>query len=203
MIDRERDRELHSRLLAGDPVAPAETAEAFLDPLIRLLHQRHPRSRDTVEIRDAVHDALIGYLTKPQQYDPSKRSLLGYLLMSAEGDLRNARAKRKRRAEHEITYDDVELQVADGKYQAKQGSHRRAEPDMALANLPNLARLFDDPRDRKALALMADGERSTESFARIWGVSSLSAEEQRREVKRRKDRIKKVLQRHGKSRDVR
>ena len=54
-----------------------------------------------------------------------------------------------------------------------------------------------DPRDRQILALRLQGERRTEAFAEILGLSYLPIEAQRREVKRAKDRIDKILRRHG------
>jgi RNA polymerase sigma-70 factor, ECF subfamily len=56
---------------------------------------------------------------------------------------------------------------------------------------------LSDPRDRQILALRLQGERRTEAFAEILGLSDLPIEAQRREVKRAKDRIDKILRRHG------
>lgn len=56
---------------------------------------------------------------------------------------------------------------------------------------------LSDPRDQQILALRLQGERRTEAFAEILGISHLPIEAQRREVKRIKDRIDKILRRHG------
>jgi RNA polymerase sigma-70 factor (ECF subfamily) len=45
------------------------------------------------------------------------------------------------------------------------------------------------------------GERKTEAFAKVLEIESKSPEEQRREVKRHKDRIQKRLERYGKAID--
>jgi RNA polymerase sigma-70 factor (ECF subfamily) len=58
-------------------------------------------------------------------------------------------------------------------------------------------RIFNDEEDRQAAALILEGERSTEEFAKIFCLGHLPNIEQRREVKRRKDRIKKRLERDG------
>ena len=47
------------------------------------------------------------------------------------------------------------------------------------------------------MVLRLQGERRTEAFAEILGISHLSIETQRREVKRAKDRIDKTLRRQG------
>jgi RNA polymerase sigma-70 factor (ECF subfamily) len=61
----------------------------------------------------------------------------------------------------------------------------------------DLMSLLQDPKDRQILALRLRGERSTEAFAEILGISHLPTDAQRREVKRAKDRIDKVLRRKG------
>ena len=58
--------------------------------------------------------------------------------------------------------------------------------------------LFDDPKDRRMVELILDGERSTEAFAAVLGLESLPIEQQRSEVKRNKDRLKKRLRDYGK-----
>jgi hypothetical protein len=185
--------EVHQRLLAGDSVAPSELAEEVWELLVRSLAAKNPRLRGTDFIEHAVADALISYFKNPAQYDPKKRGLVGFLLMSAEGDLRNALAKTKRHKRREIALDSVEV-----------GGEPRKVPidtieiaEEADAVRRALKALFVDPNDRKAARLVLDEERSTEMYARLWGLESLSADDQRREVKRRKDRIKKVLERAG------
>jgi hypothetical protein len=51
--------------------------------------------------------------------------------------------------------------------------------------------------ERRVLALMLDGERSSAAYAQVLGITGLPAAEQEREVKRAKDRIKKRLEREG------
>jgi len=57
--------------------------------------------------------------------------------------------------------------------------------------------LLQDPQDQQILALRLRGERRTVAFAAILGISHLPIEFQRREVKRAKDRIDKLLRRKG------
>ena len=63
---------------------------------------------------------------------------------------------------------------------------------------PLLERLFPEQADRAALDLLLDRERWTQAFAEVWGLGNLPSEQQRSEVKRRKDRLKKALERLGK-----
>ncbi len=64
---------------------------------------------------------------------------------------------------------------------------------------PELDRLFPNRADRQAVELMLDEERSTAAFAKVWSLGHLSLQEQRKEVKRGKDRLNKVLSRLGKA----
>jgi RNA polymerase sigma-70 factor (ECF subfamily) len=188
-------RGIHERLLAADPVAPTELAEAMWKPLVMELEKKHPRLSASDFLRDAVTDALISYIKQPTQFDPAKRGLFGFLVMAAEGDLRNALAKTTRRRQREVSIEEVELVGGSGK-------GRLEAPDLdARLNvqrmLGKIEELFKDSRDREAVELLMEGERATEAFARVWGLERLPAKDRAREVKRHKDRIKKMLRRHG------
>jgi len=111
--------------------------------------------------------------------------------MAAHGDLLNALAKARRRREDLV--DDVELQDLGG----KSGSEK-VEARMYLERIrPELERLLPDPADRRAVEAMLDDERATAEFVEIWRLEDLSPDEQRKEVKRGKDRLKKALKRLG------
>ena len=87
-------KQIHQRLLRRDPTASAECAEGVIGPLTNKLEGRFPRLRESDLLADAVTDAVFSYLRRPEQYDPTRRGLLGFLGMAAEGDLKNALAKR-------------------------------------------------------------------------------------------------------------
>ncbi|MCI0410472.1 MAG: hypothetical protein L0191_18245 [Acidobacteria bacterium] len=191
-------REIHERLLAADPVAPTELAEAVWKPLVKQLEKRHPRLRASDFLWDAASDALISYIKQPTQFDPAKRALFGFLVMAAEGDLRNALAKVARRKQREISIEGVELAVAVGKESLE--APGLDTPLEAERMRRRIGELFKDPRDREAVELLSEGERSTEAFAKVWRLEHLPLKEQARQVKRYKDRIKKMLARHGEGR---
>jgi len=190
-------KQIHQRLLTRDPTASAECAEEVIGPLTKRLERRFPRLRESDLVADAVTDAVFSYLKRPEQYDPARRGLLGFLAMAAEGDLKNALAKRQRRREMEVSLDDVDLETV--------GGNRVVGPAEAAGEVDldkirsGVSALFDDPRDRQLAELVLEGERSIEVCARILGLEGLPIVEQRREVKRHKDRIKKRLERYGES----
>lgn len=192
----EWQREIHERLLAGDVTAPAELAERLLDPLLQRLAKKYPKLPDPDLIPDAVTDALMSYIKRPAQFDPNKRSLLGFLDMAAEGDLRNALAKEKRRRQKEIPLENVELEVAAGNSEEEGNSETEPERGQLRQALP---RIFVDPKDLVMVELIISGERMTEAFVKVLKLQHLPVEQQRREIKRHKDRLKKRLERYGKA----
>ncbi len=179
-------RTIHERIQRGDPTATAELAENAVDLLCSHLKCRFPTMRDRDCIDDAATEALVSYIKRPDRYDPRQKRLLGYLKMAAEADLRNILAKEKRRKEHEPRDYSVELGKIAGKepIDVDDGQSRQVTD--------TLAELFKDPIDRELAALVIDGERSTEKFAALLGIIHLPAPEQRKTVKRHKDRIKKI-----------
>jgi RNA polymerase sigma-70 factor, ECF subfamily len=190
-------REIHERLLAEDVTAPAELAEFLLEPLLHRLAKKYPQLHDTDPLCDAVTDALMSYIKRPAQFDPAKRSLIGFLAMAAEGDLRNALAKARRRRQKEIPFKDVELWVAAGNSESESGNSD-TEPGREKLRQA-LPRLFGDPQDLMLVEMMLSGERTTGAFAEVLKLQHLPVERQRREVKRHKDRLKKRLERYGKA----
>ena len=194
MRDDEWFGHIHKRLLEGDPVAPSELAEALWEPLLARLKRNNPRLVSTDFLEDAAADALTSYIKRPHQFDPEQRGLLGFLVMAAQGDLRNALAKTRRQRQGEVPLESVELQL-EGRNRADEGI---VASEAAATGNRRLEELFEDPTDRAAVRLMADGERATVAFVKVWSLQRLSVNAQKNEVKRRKDRIKKVLGRHGK-----
>ena len=102
--------------------------------------------------------------------------------------------KERRRKKRERRDFSVELrEVVGNKYMGADEGQSRQVTDA-------LAELFEDPVDRELAALMIDGERCTEKFAALLGITDLPASQQRKTVKRHKDRIMKILQRRGRKR---
>lgn len=186
--------DIHRRLLREDPTAPSELSVALLKPIISALSKRYKNLGDPHLIEEAAADAILSYVKSPTKFDPSRRKLFGYLIMSAEGDLKNSLAKAKRRSRKEIPTENVELGIVNGNEIAEEP----ATSDHAVSHeLLNgiVDSLFDKPLDRELAKMMLNGERSTERFSKAMGLDHMPAKEQRAEVKRNKDRIKKRLER--------
>jgi hypothetical protein len=200
-------QEVHRRLLANDPTAPADLAQLVFDPLRERLRTIVPSLGDPTLIDDAVVEAVLGYAEHPTRFDPTKRDLFGYLIMSARGDANNAIAARKRRDQRERPLDVVELPVGPRKRVSMAHALSSRVDDQVVSRLTSdrlvaqVQAAVETPQDAAVLQLMFDGERRTERFAAELGIEELPTAEQRRAVKQYKDRLKKRLERLGLERD--
>jgi RNA polymerase sigma-70 factor, ECF subfamily len=196
MSEADLYKEFHQRLLNNDPIAPAQLAESVLQPLIEKLRRKYPGLADQQMADDAATDAILNYVKEPAKYDPTKKALFGYLFMSANRDLLNYLAKKKRLTKKEISLESVEDAVSDGNYS------REREPvinqDEKKEFLENVEKIVNEPVDKAMVKLMFKGEKSTEVFAKLLEIENLSIEKQRHEVKRHKDRLMKKLERYRK-----
>jgi RNA polymerase sigma-70 factor (ECF subfamily) len=186
-------------LLDGDPVAPAVLAMTYLVPVVERLQASSPGVGDDTLIQDAATDAILNYAERPTQFDPAKSKLFPYLVMAARGDLRNALAKRRRRERREVPHDRVEdLSLV------RNIEQEESEPALATGETVSLEEVrravqavITNPTDWRLVELMLDGERRTGVFAKVLGIAHLADEQQRRTVKRHKDRLRKRLERLG------
>jgi hypothetical protein len=201
----EFDRDLHARLLAGDPTAPACLAETYLTRLAAELAMAYPHLRDDHLLHDAAADALLNYGQRPGSFDPAKAKggLFAYLLLSARGDLKNALDKGKRRQNRESPLTLVE-EWADGRNTFPEEGGSPADDllrELGLRSAEELEELVQDelpdPTDRRVLKLMQAGVRRTGVFAKVLGLEGLELKQQEKMVKRHKDRIKARLKRLG------
>lgn len=194
MLDDAWYAEIHKRLCEGDPTAPAELAEEVMEGLIKRLSYKYPNLPDINLAAEAATDALMDYIKHPEQFNPIQRGLFGFLVMAAEGDLNNALAKVARRQKKEIQLEFVEVDELGGNTRDRIGE---LEGKIDFERMQDaLDTLFDDPKDRAVVKLILKGERATKVFARVLELEALSEDQQRTEVKRNKDRIKRRLQRH-------
>jgi hypothetical protein len=151
---RAEQDELHRAIVAGnDPTATARAFEMLLDPLKDRLGFRWP-SMDCEELESWALDSLIAYLEAPSRYDPKQSALLTYLVMDADGDIKNA--YRSARAKRERLFEDVENEASQWNETADDetfGSDDRA----VYARLRDA---FPEEGDRKVIHLMLENVRS-------------------------------------------
>jgi RNA polymerase sigma-70 factor (ECF subfamily) len=194
-LSKDFGEQAHQRLLQGDPTAPSEVILAYLEPIARRLRQRFPGVEDETLIQDAVTDALFQYIQSPGRFDPTRSSLSSYLTMAARGDLLNALARERRRTARQVPLEAVaEAALAGNTLGEDESTGSAAYDRMAAPDLmQRVLQQVPDPVDREILQLMLAGERKTANYAGLLQIQDRSEAEQRRIVKRHKDRLKKRL----------
>ncbi|GIW03497.1 MAG: hypothetical protein KatS3mg059_0117 [Thermomicrobiales bacterium] len=159
------ERDIHERLLGGDRTAASDLCARFLGRLCRTLQGMFPKV-DADLVSDAVTNALLNYSEHPDRFDPAKRSLAGYLVMSARGDLLNLLRARKHEREELPLNEDVENSSHERNRLAGTGE----SPDDILDSLiaeecrQQVIALAKNDEERIVLQLMMDGERETGVF---------------------------------------
>lgn len=190
--------ELHRRLVDGDPVAPSDLAVAYLDSLVAWLSEQNPRLDHAIH-SEAASEAICSLIKQPQSFDPSRASLAAYLRMSAQADLKNVLRREGRHHRRRESLETVALSPDAGKYLGREcdpsfsmqieEERRKAQPvEIEVAKGLTEAEL-------SALELVRSGERKTAAFAMALGITHLPVAEQKAQVKRVKDRLKKRLER--------
>jgi DNA-directed RNA polymerase specialized sigma24 family protein len=194
-------RSLHRRLCAGDKVAVTLFSAAYLEPLIIWLEATNRRV-DPHLCQQAAEDAVLSVLKNPSCYDPTKLDPFAFLCMAAKGDLKNALKRDQRQRRGEKNWSAVELSPQRGKYLGRDDDPslrlRIAEgPDGTLPPADAAVRASLTGPEQEVFDLMLRGERDNSEFAKVLGLADRPVAEQRREVKRVKDRIKKRRERRG------
>ncbi len=197
----ERLLNIHARIMTGDMIAPSELAELALPILTDRLNKKYPDIFDPDLVDTAVTDALLNYFAHPDRYKPEKLSVIGYLFMSANGDLLNW-LKPKSVERNSIQLDeDVEFgdRYAEIPIESSVAVDDANVEDDVFAHLSSIdsriREIFSDPRDQELVAMIMDGIRETEEYAKVLGIDHLDYSEQQEIVKKHKDRIKKMITR--------
>lgn len=188
----EDERALHERVLQRDPVAPTDVFMTYMDRIVRILMRRLGCDEDAAH--DSTVEVIFTYIHKPARYDPGKGRLFSYLMQAARHRVVDKRRSSDARIRREQSSGRG---VEDQPWAPKEILENFVEARLAMKRLVERGYLKNE-RDGDALLLILSGERSTERLAESLGLSSLPREEQRRAVKRHRDRLMKVLERFGK-----
>jgi RNA polymerase sigma-70 factor (ECF subfamily) len=191
---------LHLRLCDLDPTAPADVCRAYLVPLVHWLEAKFPGFDPDLR-ETGAGEALWAYVQDPAKYHPERLDLAAYLRMAARGDLFNLQRQEQRHHRHRVPWSVVELGAEDGNLSGGgEDPADRLERDEEAKQMETvLQALLENctPEERRVVEMMLAGERETSVIAAAVGWGHLPAEEQKREVKRVKDRIKKRFERGG------
>lgn len=187
-------RTLHGTLVAGDPTAPARLATVLLPALRRRFAGF--RGLDRAEVDSQIGLCIARYLQGPERYDTDRGPLLPYLYRDVQGDLYNEMDKRRRRPEKPSEPETLELDAHRGNLTTEDEVVDRLDPfdrpaELVAAARSELGAMSEE--DKEFLRLRAAGVRSTQAYAQVLGVAHLPVDQQRRVVKRAKDRLDKRL----------
>lgn len=207
--DQNWQYEQHNLLLAGDPVASSIIANHIYPIMIKYLEYKYPKIDQDIII-SAATDAMINYLKRPEQYNPQKASLEGYLKMAANGDLKNILKREKDRSRKEILHDPVlnENDIVELNEGSAELLSEKVFISLSVLSTPEielgekervemLAQILSNDVDLRLGLMVINGVRETSHYAEVLSINSLSVPEQRVLVKQHKDRIKKRLKRAG------
>src|SRR5262249_50229547 len=155
--------------------------------------QHNPRI-DTHLCSEAAEEAILSLIRSPATYRPAVSDLLAYLRMSAQHDLQNLLRRERKHQKHRYSLDRVELSADAGKY-----LERGDEPSLPLQvaelqqaildSIPLSVRQGLTVAEARALTLLLRKERKTASYAEALAITPLPLADQRKEVKRVKDRL--------------
>lgn len=191
---KERGERLHQRLLAGSLTASSETAEIFLQPLIKSLAMEFKQLRDPHIIDSAAADALINYFEHPGKFEPARSSLFIYLRIRAKTYLLNSLGRQ------DFAKKVVELEEVETVKQVEEQNEPDAETALVSRAvqteiMQQVQKYIIDPMDLRVVALIVEGVRDTTKYAEVLGILDRPPTEQRKTVKQNKDRIKKIIER--------
>jgi hypothetical protein len=191
--------QLHQRLLESDPVASSDLADACLDPLIYWLRQHNQRV-DPHLCCEAAEEAIRSLIHNPASYRPDTLAPMAFLRMAAQRDLQNLLQRERKHHEQRRSLKCVELSSAAGKYLGRDDDPSLpllvAEKWQAqLDSIPVAVRQGLTEAEARVLPLLLRKERKTAAYAEALGIMHLSPADQRKEVKRVKDRLAKRLKR--------
>lgn len=206
---------VHRSLLSGEVTAPRVLFSLCLEPLVKTLRLKAPKTAREEMWQDAAIDAILELIARPHRYDPRKSAVLTYLSVIAQRRLIDALRRETRQTQVTSLETDLASQsfVAGEDESANTLLERLAqrgdssqwqlgEAQVLLESSEERARLdgilreiLPDARDRRAFELIAQGRVATEELAAALELEELPVAEQRKEVKRHRDRIMKRIQR--------
>jgi RNA polymerase sigma-70 factor (ECF subfamily) len=201
MIDNDDGLELHLLIKEGNDLALTKLYDYYGAGIVLALRQWYPTlaKKDSDYFLEAVNEAFFGYYKNPYIFDPGKGTLKRFLEVAAERDLLNILEREKRHAGKENLPEDVELEEIFWNTM-KRDTQSIDEEIIARETMDwvhnELANYFPLETDIVLAKMILKGVRETDAFAEVLQIEKLQKEEQKKEVKRHKDRIIKVMERN-------
>ncbi|MXV14341.1 hypothetical protein [Hufsiella ginkgonis] len=194
--------EYHLLIQSQDSLALSKLYDKYGELIMGKLSRHYPKiaMKDESVILDAVNQAFFGYYKNPTTFNPQLSSLHRFLEIAAERDLKNIIQKEAKHNNKQNLPEDVELENNFWNRIQKQeedGESKLIFKETAHLLEVILAEHFDESADRDIAKMILAGERETKPYAQVLKLSDEPTDIQKAEVKRAKDRIKKVLERNN------
>lgn len=186
---------LHKDLLNGHFTAPAQLAELLLPLIYKGLSRKFSNINDADLIQIAADDAILYYLQAPNNFDAARGSLIGFVWQRAKSNLLNLLQKNREQNKF-VELEETETVYSNERNQDETIEQLLINDEQDSQIYKRLYDLLPDRIDQAILRLLLEGERETAVFAAVLEISDQSPEDQRAGVKKHKDRIKKIIQRH-------
>lgn len=195
------EMELHRGIKAKDDISFSKLFMMYHAQIGRSLSRRYPtiNTRDESLIETAVIDAFISYNNNPDSYNPEKATLMSFIKMAAYGDLMNSLKREKKHGNRKDLPESVELEEKFWNTIMKSSASADSTivtDELLKAVQDILQNYFTNDTDITLAKMILANETKTEYYSEVLEIEDLEIEEQRREVKKYKDRIKQVLKRH-------
>jgi len=195
-----RELELHSLIQKDDDVALMELFEIHGETIMIKLKSWYKSVLDEALILEAVNEAFFGYYKNPNTFNPKKGTLSRFLEVAAERDLKNILQKENRRGKKIDLPEDVELQ--EKMWNSILSESEASDSAIVMTETYSkveefLQGYFLNSVDVELARLILMKERANTEFVKVLNIDSLSPQDQTKEVKRNKDRIKKVISRNN------
>jgi hypothetical protein len=194
----DKEKEIHALIMAKDDLAFAKFCNDYYEPVYEKIknYNKVIFSESETLIIDVVTDSFLNYFKNPERFNPKKQTLERFLIMDAEGDLKNEWEKLQRK--NKKLTKSVELEAENGNsIQDSEFNPIEAiihKEDIELLE-KKLKETFSNGKDVQMAHLMLSGERKSIEFAKVLEIEHLNEEGQRVEIKRQKDRIDKIIRR--------
>jgi RNA polymerase sigma-70 factor (ECF subfamily) len=191
---------LHARCLSNDPTAPADVCAWYLSALVGWLASAF-RGSDEHHFQTAAENAVLAYLRHPERYQPGRADLGRYLRVVARRGVLNLLRGDRRWRRKKVRLSVAETGPAGNLLRSKDDPAHGLEVEEQAGERARLVAHVEQgftPEERAVLNLMRSGEKRLEVYVAALGMGERGEAEQRRAVKRVRDRVLKRLQRGGK-----
>ena len=196
-----QELELHNLIVSGSDIALSKLYDLYGEMVVKYLKRNFNKiaRTDDSPIFEAVSQTFLDYFRNPTGYNPAIIPLQKYLEMAAKRDLLNLLQRDKKHSNKKELPSDVELQ--EKFWNNTIGTTETTDGEIIQTEIMNgidqeLAKHFDSDEDILMAKLILAKERKTEVFAEILGIENTDPDSQKSEVKKHKDRIKKVIERN-------